>query len=85
MSYFHEYFMWDGSKSLRAYSAPFDLSKYSPEEWITTEDSLDWLMAEIAKSRYHEIAPNKAIYSLRKASRIEIEALKLTEWKRASL
>lgn len=84
MSYFHEYFMWDGRKSLRAYSQPFNLSRFNPETWVTRDDSdhaLDCVMATLARSRYSEIAPSKAIKLLRLASEIEINALKLTEWK----
>ena len=43
LSYFHEYLMWDGRKSLVAYSNPFDLRRYRPEKWVTTEKSLVWL------------------------------------------
>jgi hypothetical protein len=36
MSYFNEYFLpSNGEKSLKAYSRPFDLSKYRPEKWVT--------------------------------------------------
>lgn len=82
MSYFHEYYMWDGRKSLRAYSAPFDLSRFPPETWITTSDSLDWLMKRLSKTAYYDIAPDSVIRSLRKASKIELQALKLTEWRK---
>lgn len=85
MSYFHEYFMWDGRKSLRAYSQPFDLSKLKPENWVIRDNSdqaLDWLMKRLARSRYTEIAQSRAIKSLRRASAIEIKSLKLTEWKK---
>src|SRR4029077_1273388 len=44
MSFFHEHLEWNGKKSLRAYSAPFDLSKYAPESWITEKDELLWLV-----------------------------------------
>lgn len=87
MSYFHEYFMWDGRKSLRAFSQPFDLSKFKPESWVTRDDSdmaLNWLMATLARSRYTEIAPNRAIKSLRRATNIELQSLELTEWKNPS-
>ncbi len=87
LSYFHEYFMWDGRKSLRAYSRPFDLSKYSPEIWVTRDDSdqsLDWLMTALASSRYHEIAPYRAIKSLRRSSKIELSALSLVEYSKKS-
>lgn len=81
MSYFHEYYMRDGRKSLRAYSAPFDLSKFDPKKWITTEDSLDWIHDKIAAGRYYDIAPERALRNLRKATPLELESLKLTKWK----
>ncbi|MBI5456593.1 hypothetical protein HY969_02535 [Candidatus Kaiserbacteria bacterium] len=80
MSYFHEYYMWDGRKSLRGYSAPFDLSRFPPEKWITTEQSLDWLMERLSKTKYYDIAPAAAIRHLRKASIVELKAIKITEW-----
>ncbi len=82
MSYFHEYYMWDGRKSLRAYSKPFDLSRFAPEKWITTDESLDWLMSKLSKTKYYNIAPDPVVRSLRKASKIELQALKLTEWEK---
>lgn len=78
MSFFHEYFLWDGTKSMRAYSRPYDLSHHAPEKWITTHTSLDWLMDDISKSGYFSIVPPHT--RLRKTSAIEIRALKLTEW-----
>ncbi len=85
MSYFHEYFMWDGRKSLRAYSQPFDLSKFKPENWVIRDDSdqaLDWLMSALANSRYSEIASSKAMKSLRSATSVEIDALSLVEYRK---
>ena len=81
LSYFHEYYMWDGRKSLRAYSAPFNLSRFPPEKWITTHESLDWLMTKLSRSKYHDIGSERVMQILRKASSIELNALKLTEWK----
>lgn len=77
VSYFHEYYLWDGRKSLRAYSAPFDLSKYAPEKWITAGESLDWLMDAISKSRYFPVASEKSFRILRRASPVELRALKV--------
>lgn len=74
--------MWDGRKSLRAYSKPFDLSRFAPEKWITTDESLDWLMSKLSKTKYYNIAPDPVVRSLRKASKIELQALKLTEWEK---
>ncbi|MFZ2556120.1 MAG: hypothetical protein WAZ27_02645 [Minisyncoccia bacterium] len=80
LSYFNEYSMWDGRKSLRGYSAPFDLSKFDPARWITTEDSLDWLMKKVAQSHYYTIVPEKTLRTLRRASPIELKALEHIEW-----
>jgi hypothetical protein len=80
MSYFHEYYLWDGRKSLRAYSAPFDLSKYPPEKWITAGESLDWLMALISKTRYFPVVPKNFERQLRRASNVELKALKIIDF-----
>ena len=82
MSCFHEYLMWDGRKSLRAYSKPFDLSKYAPERWITADEELFWLVEALDKSRHFPIVPKKNLRLLRKAYPIELKAMKLIEWKK---
>ena len=78
MSFFNEYYLWDGTKSMRSYSKPFDISRYAPEKWITSEKNLDWLMKAITKSGYYSVVPPKT--KLRKASNIELKTLKLIEW-----
>ena len=82
MSYFHEYIMDDGTKSLRKFSKPFDLSRYSPTKWVTAGEDLNWLVEALDASPHSAIAPPKAIKKLRKASRIEIKAINITEWPR---
>ena len=82
MSYFHEYLMWDGRKSLRAYSAPFDLSKISPEKWVTAEEELFWLVEALDASRHFPTVPKKNIRLLRNAYDVELRAMKITEWQR---
>lgn len=79
MSYFHEYFLFrNGKKSMRKFSAPFDLSRFKPEHWITTDTDLDWLVEKLDKSRHFEIAPHRAISRLRVVPSLEICAAKLT-------
>ncbi|HXK38686.1 MAG TPA: hypothetical protein VJ043_01180 [Candidatus Paceibacterota bacterium] len=84
MSYFHEYIMDDGTKSLRKFSKPFDLSRYSPTKWVTVGEDLNWLVEALDASPHSAIAPPKAIKKLRKASGIEIKAINITEWPRTS-
>ncbi len=82
MTYAHEYVLDDGSKSMRAFSAPFDLSRFAPERWVTPEEDLVWLVDTLDDSRHFPIAPKKVIRTLRRASETELRALKTEEWKR---
>lgn len=47
MSYFDDYFNWDGDRSLRAYSRPLSLARFDRIGWMTAEEDLwpvtDWL------------------------------------------
>ena len=79
MSYFHEYLLWNGKKSLVAYSAPFDLSMYPPEKWITTGEELDHIALDLDKSRHFLAVPVKNKKLLRKGSKVEIEAMSPTK------
>lgn len=81
MSYFHEYFLDSGRKTLRRYSAPFDLSAYDPQ-WVVAKDNVDWLADVLTDSPHFPIAPAKNMRALRKASKLEIEATKLREWRK---
>lgn len=81
MSYFHEYLLWSGKKSLREYSAPFDLSRYAPKGWVTAPDELDWLVQTLDDSRHFPAAPEKNMKQLRKATAVELRAMKNIEWK----
>jgi hypothetical protein len=83
MSYFHEYVLPDRTKSLREYSAPFDLSRYAPEKWVTAGEDLDWLVTALDESRHFPIVPEKILRTLRKASAHELKAADLMEWKPA--
>ena len=80
MSYFHEYLMDDGTKSLRRFSTAFDLRRYSPALWATAEGDLFWLVDALDESRHYDVAPRKVIAQLRKASGVEVKAINNTEW-----
>lgn len=81
LSYFHEYFLKDGRKSLRAYSAPFDLSQVPPDKWVTAEEDLDFLVTRLDNSRHFPTMPKKNSRLIRKATAFEIRAMDITEWK----
>ncbi len=45
MSYFEQYYNWDGERSLRAYSRTVSLARFDGIGWMTAEDDL-WPIAE---------------------------------------
>ena len=45
MSYFDDYYNWDGERTLRAYSRPVDLARFDRIGWMTAEDDL-WPIVE---------------------------------------
>jgi hypothetical protein len=79
-SYFHEYYLWDGRKSLRHFSRPFDLSRYAPESWVTAGADLDWLVHALDASPHDPIIPRGNLRKLRPASAFEIHASAAIEW-----
>lgn len=81
LSYFHEYFLDDGRKTMRDYSRPFDLGRHFGKGWLTSEDDL-WDVAEKLDSSPHApILGTRAIRGLRRADGVEIAAGKLTTYK----
>ncbi len=80
MSYFHEYFLWSGKKTLRSFSKPFDLSKLGTY-WLTTEENLADLAHLLDTSPHTKILSLKQIRNLRQAEPIEIKAGKIIEYK----
>ena len=81
MSYFHEYFLHSGQKTLRTYSHPFDLTKLAHLNWITSREKILDLIGAMAESKHYEILTKQQIKNLRKADKIEIKAGKIVEWK----
>ncbi len=84
MSYFHEYFLANGKKTMLAYSKPFHLSKFKAEQWVTTEDPLDWLAEKLDDSPHFPVAPASPLKNLRRATKLERELLKMQNWKKKS-
>jgi len=81
LSYFHEYFLDDGKKTLREYSEPIDLSSFGPD-WVTSEKDLWNIYFSIDKAPHRRLLSRSMVSSLRRADKIEIKAGKLVEWKK---
>lgn len=81
LSYFHEYFLDSGLKTLREYSVPFDLNYFNNINWRTTDENLGKVMDKLDSIKHYKFLTPKQEKNLRKADRIEIESTKMIEYK----
>ncbi len=79
LSYFNEYFLDNGLKTLRSYSAPFNLLHHD-REWLTVRRNLWDITDALDESRHFNIVEGDAVRRLRPADSIEIQAGGLVEW-----
>lgn len=80
LSYFHEYFLDDGRKTLRRFSVPVDLSRFDRRGWMTAEDDLWDVERHLYRVRHEAILAPRQAATLRRADPVEIRAGKLVEW-----
>ena len=81
LSYFNEYFLDNGKKTLRSFSSPFSLLGFD-DEWLTSTQNLWGITEGLDASPHIDIAGINAMRLLRHADPIEIDAGKLIEWKK---
>ena len=77
MTYFHEYFLDDGKKTLRSFSQAFPLFEKFGIEWITNENDLYNIGYKLDTYSHERILTPKMLRNLRKAEPIEIAAGKI--------
>lgn len=82
MSYFHEYFLNNGLKTLREYSEIFDLGFFDYLDWRTSEKNNFAIPQKLDKIKHYKILSAAQIKNLRLADDIEIAVGKLTEFKK---
>jgi len=83
MSYFHEYFLDNGKKTLRQYSRPLNLNIFE-KGWEKEDGNLWGIDDELDEIRHYDILSARAIKNLRKADKIEIQAGKIVEYRKLS-
>lgn len=79
LSYFHEYFLDNGWKTLRSYSRPLNLARFRKRRWTVAEENL-WYIPEALDDLPHTSILNFSPSLLRQADPIEIQAGELREW-----
>ena len=81
MSYFHEYFLDSGAKTLREYSGAFNLNRVNKLNWRTTEEDLVEVPNVLDAAKHYKILSKAQIRNLRRADEIEIRMGKLRQYK----
>lgn len=67
MSYFDFYFNILGEKTLLSYSNPVDLSKFDKQNWMTTDENLDFIGDHLNNVKHNEILSVKRLRGLSRA------------------
>lgn len=60
ISYFEDYFNWDGDRTLRAYSRPLSLARFDRINWMTAEEDL-WPVVEWLSVAHHTPLVGRAV------------------------
>ena len=81
LSYFHEYFLDNGKKTLRQYSALLNLNNFK-KDWPISEKHLWQIDKKLDTIKHYNILPKGTLGKLRRADKIEIKAGKIVEWEK---
>lgn len=79
-SYFHEYFLNDGEKTLDSYSKPLNIFGKFGISWITEGDHLHDIAEWIDDRIHFKFVPQEARRMIRKAGKTEIKGAAMAEW-----
>jgi hypothetical protein len=74
MSYFEDYFNWDGDRTLRAYSRPLSLARFDRIDWMTAEDDLWPVIEWLTVARHTSLLPRRAANRLPRVDRRSFQA-----------
>lgn len=82
LSYFNEYFLDSGRKTMFGFVKPLDLGSTYGSDWLTTEKNLDVISYKADGGPYERIVTKKVERGLRRAHPLERKAGKLVEWRK---
>ena len=74
MSYFEDYFNWDGDRTLRAYSRPLSLARFDRINWMTAEDDLWPVIEWLTEARHTPLVGRRVANSLPRVDRRSFQA-----------
>ncbi|MFZ2983758.1 MAG: hypothetical protein WA053_01610 [Minisyncoccia bacterium] len=83
VSYFNEWFLPSGEKTLECYSKPLNMEKRFGTDWITKEGDL-WEVAEaLSVAPHYDLVPKGNWRYVRRADPMELRAGSVPEWKKS--
>jgi hypothetical protein len=83
MTYFHEYSDRRGRKTLRSYSAAFDLRRIDPALWVTQERECSEVNARLAALRHYPLISARQQRLLSPRDAFERKAARIVEYPKA--
>jgi len=82
VSYFNEYFLDNGRKTMLGFVKPIDLSNACGSAWLVTKKNLDTISYNADRGPYERIMTKRVERSMRRAHPLERKAGKLVEWRK---
>ncbi len=79
-SYFHEYFLDSGEKTLQSFSKPLDIFKKFETKWTVDEEDLHYIAEYIDDSPHQDFVPKESRKYIRRAGDTEIKGAAIEEW-----
>lgn len=80
LSFFHEYFLNTGEKTLISFSKPFDPFKYFSYSWVADTEDLDRIAERLDNYIHFDFVPKQNKKYIRKASKTEVKAGKIEQY-----
>lgn len=74
LSYFEDYYNWEGERTLRAYSRPISLARFDGISWMTSEDDLWPVVSHLARVPHTRLIPPAVARNLARLDRRSYEA-----------
>ena len=74
ISYFEDYFNYEGEKTLRGYSRPINLKVFDKLKWMTSGDNLFFVEKYLEKINHKKLITQKMVKNLRIVTPLAMEA-----------
>jgi hypothetical protein len=81
LSYFHEYFLGNGKKTMRGFTHPINMKRFGTK-WVNAEEDLWDIAGTIFDMPHIRVVPKVNERHIRKAHPVERAAVRITEWER---